>query len=229
VENNQKRCYLCGKQIEGVFNLDHVPPKQFFPLKIRRLENPNLIKLPTHIECNSAYQLDEDYFIHSIGTLAQTTETGTALFEDIKRKTHNKQGLIRTVVREFNNTSPNGIILPYGKMWKSYKTKRINNVVWKIIRGLVFIETQEFLDINTPRSITITEKEKKPPVYFSYIVNEKSKGSYQKTFDYKYKQFPEVKNAQIWGLLLWDYFIVTVILHNPKCKCEKCKKYIKGH
>jgi hypothetical protein len=58
-------CYLCGQAItDGQnWNRDHVPPQRFYGKTIREQFNPNLGWLPTHIDCNSSYKTDEEYYV----------------------------------------------------------------------------------------------------------------------------------------------------------------------
>ncbi len=59
-------CYLCGKEIDSKLNnnpmelsMDHVPPKQFYPKPVRKIENLNLNIAPSHKTCNEDYKQDE--------------------------------------------------------------------------------------------------------------------------------------------------------------------------
>jgi hypothetical protein len=57
------RCYLCGEHLAAPINVDHVPPKLFFPELRKGL---NLLTIPTHVACNEAWRMDEEYFVHTL-------------------------------------------------------------------------------------------------------------------------------------------------------------------
>jgi hypothetical protein len=42
------------------------PPTQLFAPAIRKQHAPQLLTIPVHDACNKAYQLDEDYFVHTL-------------------------------------------------------------------------------------------------------------------------------------------------------------------
>src|SRR5688500_10251791 len=78
------RCYLCGEVItrEQNWNRDHVPPKRVFGSAIRNEFQPNLAWLPTHVECNSSYREDEEYFVASFAGHV-STPTARAVMQDL--------------------------------------------------------------------------------------------------------------------------------------------------
>jgi hypothetical protein len=62
-------CYLCGKHLTAPINVDHVPPKLFFPEELRK--GLNLLTIPAHVACNEAWRMDEEYFIHTLLPFAE--------------------------------------------------------------------------------------------------------------------------------------------------------------
>ena len=89
-------CYLCGsplmRETEAVDD-DHVPPKQVCPKDFRKTHNTNnLLTLTVHHTCNKAYQNDEDYFVNSVGILAQGSQTGDRLRKDLVRQYERPDG-----------------------------------------------------------------------------------------------------------------------------------------
>lgn len=139
-------CYLCGKQIDKDRDVDHNPPKQFFGKELRKNHNPDLITLPTHRTCNSSYQLDEDYFVTSLLPLYQESYSGRSVYDDVKKRFDEgkKVPLVYKMFNEFDE-NPSGLILPGDRVVKRFEGKRITRVVWKIIRGLYYIENSLIL------------------------------------------------------------------------------------
>jgi hypothetical protein len=79
-----KDCYLCGKPLMGPVNVDHVPPKLFFPDELRK--GLNLLTIPTHVACNEVWRMDEEYFVHTLVPLARGTPSGNAAIRQSLRK-----------------------------------------------------------------------------------------------------------------------------------------------
>ncbi|MBU1121360.1 MAG: hypothetical protein KKF54_01510 [Candidatus Omnitrophica bacterium] len=221
---NENICYLCGNSITDNLNYDHVPPRQFYAKLIRRNNNLNLLTLSTHIECNKAYQFDEDYFIHSIGPLAAETFSGAALWKDITSQFKRDEGkrIREKVYKEFE-PNPSGLILPYNKVVKKIDPLRVWRIVWKIARGLFFKEYGRILSENTPRKFKIFSPGEKIPEEFPYVRDTPSKGNYPGVFDYKYICVKELNNFHVWAMLFWDKLIFIIAFHDPECPCEQCK------
>ena len=79
VQTQQKEislCYLCGNTLSEGIDRDHVPMKQLYGKKYRKISNPNLFCLPTHAKCNREYQHDEDYFVYSLVQAARSKKAG---------------------------------------------------------------------------------------------------------------------------------------------------------
>lgn len=224
--NKVEICYLCGAEIVEDFSKDHIPPKQFYATKLRRIHNPNLFTVPVHIECNQDYQKDEDYFVNSLVPLCNKTYSGSALLKDIERsikKRPQSKRLALMIYKEFD-TRPSGLILPPGVVVKRYDGKRIRNIIWKITRGLFFKEYNKVLPQATPKLIVIINPGKKPPEYFLLLSDVDFKGDYPGVFDYKFKVLEEVNNFHFWAMLFWDNIIVFSMFHDPECNCEQCKE-----
>lgn len=77
-------CYLCGLNLKGENNADHVPPKQLYGKKIRKTFNPQLQTLPVHKDCNLSFQYDEDYFVNTLIPFAKNSISGRAVLKDIR-------------------------------------------------------------------------------------------------------------------------------------------------
>src|SRR5438270_716368 len=98
-------CYLCGGPLTKPKNNDHVPAQQMFPPALRKAHGPlQLLTIPVHTKCNSAYKADEDYFVHTLMPFARGTVAGDAVYHQVLsayRAGHNA-GLVKKVLGEFN-------------------------------------------------------------------------------------------------------------------------------
>ena len=220
-----KTCYLCGDSIIGRASSDHVPPRQFYSKEIRTLHNPNLLTLPTHAPCNRAYQLDEEYFIHTMVPMVLESYAGKSVLRELLAQYQSNRNvkLSRSVLKEFDE-KPSGLILPKGKIVKRIDPERTWRVVWKIIRGLFYFEYKRILPEKTPRSFKVVPPGEKPPTEFFFIPDDNIRGQYPGVFDYKFRQFPEVKGVHLWAMLLWDRLILLSVFHDPECNCSRCNE-----
>ncbi|MFQ5672753.1 MAG: hypothetical protein ACE5G9_06645 [Nitrospinales bacterium] len=218
-------CYLCGLPLKGEINRDHVPPKQLYGTEIRKVHSPNLLTLPVHMECNQAYQYDEDYFVNTLVPLAKNSPAGNAVLKDNFKKYHEGQqkGLITKIFNEFERY-PSGIILPKGKVVKRIEGDRVHRIAWKIIRGLFFHHEGKFLPEDKPTRLEIVSPDEVPSKSFLVcLVDKPALGRYPAVFDYRYHQFKEVKNMYYWALLLWDQIILLMAFHDLDCDCNECQ------
>jgi len=220
-------CYLCGSPLvrdAEVIDDDHVPPKQIYPKNFRKAHNANkLLTLPVHRRCNKSYQKDEDYFVNSIGILAQGSRAGDGIWKDIVQQYERPEGkrLGQMIVKEFDKR-PSGLYLPKGLIAKRFNPRRMWRVVWKITRGLFFKEYGRFLPGNTSRLYEIMYADNTPGSPFDAVIGRPSRGQYPVVFDYKYLAVPEVHNFHLWAMLFWDKIIKLVAFHDPSCGCEHC-------
>jgi hypothetical protein len=216
-------CYLCGKELAGDINDDHVPPRHFYAQELRRAHNPNLLTIPTHTSCNSSYQKDEEYFVHTMIPLARDSYSGQAIFRNVLAAytKGEKRGLGARVLGEFD-PRPSGLYLPDGRVVKRYDAVRVNRVVWKVVRGLFFHREGKVIPEDTPRNIKVVDPKVPPPATFRALADRPTLGDYPGVLDYKYAQIHEANNLHYWALLLWDRIILLVALHDPECECEKC-------
>lgn len=216
-------CYLCGDAIPiGERDDDHVPPKQFYP-KALRTDALELLTLPTHKKCNSAYAKDEDYFVACLGILAKDTPTGSALVWDIARRSQRPEGqrLGQRILSHFTE-SPGGVYLPAGLVALQYERERIGRVLWKIVRGLYMHEVGAPLPEKTPRRLRILSSGDTPPPEFRLVAETPSKGKYPGVLDHKTYRPAELPELHYWGLLVWQELIAIAAFHDRECSCEKC-------
>jgi hypothetical protein len=222
---NVKICYLCGNEIIGKSSKDHIPPKQFYFSEFRKhVEFKNLITLPTHQECNYNCQEDENYFVTSLSPLVGDKLIYKGVEIHLKDMLKHKKGyeLIKKSYREFSDKIGN-IYLPSNLVCKEYDIKKVNNVVWKIFRGLYFHKYNIYINVNTKNNVTrllkITETLPKEVVEFFNSSNEKFEGICPKIFDYK---IDKAFNMAFGLLIFWNSFGFVIFAHLPGCFCDKC-------
>lgn len=213
-------CYLCGKLLAEPIGWDHAPMRQMFAAEVRKAHNlSKLITIPVHDACNKAYQLDEDYFIHSLMPFARGSYAGQAIYDDVlaKFRRGEKIGLTRKVLNEFD-PRPSGLFLPGDKVIKRFDGARIQRVAWKIVRGLYFHHNGIVLAEHQPTWVSLTPPGETPPEHFLKFMgveDHKANGEYPGVFDYRFDKFTDTQTTYYWALLLWDRVIVTVIFDDP--------------
>ncbi len=217
-------CYLCGKQIIENKNDDHIPPKQFFATEIRKIHNPNLTTLPAHRDCNFSFQLDEGYFVYSLAPMILESYSGRHVYNDMRRRFDEGKNvaLVHKMLNEFD-LNPSGLILPGNKIIKRFDRQRISRVIWKIVRGLYYIENKLILPEGTKHRSFYTFPDDRPPDIFFLLAESNAKGNYPGVFDYMYiKHIHDDITWNIWGLLFWDRIITTILFHDVECECPYC-------
>ncbi len=217
-------CYLCGGAMGKERSDDHVPPRQLFPEAFRKATSKvQLDTLPVHPACNMGFQSDEDYFVTTLAGFAAGTASGSLAWRDVNRRFRRPQGVTlgRMVRREFEHR-PGGIILPPGKIAKRFQWPRIDRVIWKIVRGLYFLEHESVLPDQTPRHSSLVLPGDQPPLPVVAVVSEPEKGRYPTVFAYRFKVFHEAGGLQLWAFFLWNCIGAWAAFHDPQCKCETC-------
>jgi len=139
----------------GGCNKDHVPPKQLF-FKVLRQNAPlqPLNTLKTHKECNSKYQKDEEYFVTSLFPFITDDLMKRGVLDHLRNISKREMGqtFLRMIQGEFTHKYGN-IYIPDNKLGIRIDYDRVNNVVWKIARGIYFLENGEFLPGNVEHVI----------------------------------------------------------------------------
>ena len=223
-------CYLCGCPLAAEpTDKDHVPPDRWIAKKFKgETPGPRLVTLPAHVKCQHAYEDDEVYFFNTLLPLATGSVSAQEAMKDLGAsfKHAEQKALGGVILNEFGK-----VITSDGKMLKSYLPARVNRILWKVVRGLFFIEYNgRVLPEDTPKMIEIIGPEEAPtklPPEFALVRDTPSRGRYPGAFDYKYQLYEDPKNPTFklhyWALLLWDRIIAIVAFHDPDCDCEKCK------
>jgi hypothetical protein len=219
-------CYLCGKPLVSPTNVDHPVMQQLFAPEIRRNHNiSKLITFDVHQACNTAYKMDEDYFVRSLMPFAQGSVAGNAIYRKVLADFRKGKEVLLTkmVLNEFDR-NPSGLFLPGGKVVKRFDGERLRRVAWKMVRGLHFHHTDEVLPEDWPTvGVQIYAGETPPPDdVLCFVSIAQSRGVYPGVFDYKFDKFPEANNLHYWALLLWDRIIIRVAFHDPACACDTC-------
>ncbi len=150
-------CYLCGKAIESnlknnamELSMDHVPPKQFYPKRVRASRNLNLNLAPSHKACNEDYKQDEEYFYHSLYPIItiNNPRMGSLCSKDIQRRAQKPQtrNIIQKILSTAVTTTERGIHLPDGLSRFTLDGGRIERVAAKIARGILFLSTERYFE-----------------------------------------------------------------------------------
>jgi len=212
-------CYLCGSVIgEHESSDDHVPPKAFYPKKIRA--GLNLQVVPTHKTCNESYKADEEYFQHAflIEVLNQKPPITKHLMDDFHRRSQKPQtpALARKILKGVSSVTSGGIYLPNGKLQVEIDQLRIENVVLKIVRGLFYIENNRFLPLKNAKDIRFCSNESEVPEFYRlYWPHAKLNGVCPEVFSYKYFYF-EYKKLHLYTSLFWQAVMSCVAFEEPE-------------
>lgn len=218
-------CYLCGDALSKPTNRDHVPPRQLFGPSIRKRYKLQLDVLEVHKSCNQSFSSDEEYFFQLLMPFASGSEAGNAV--RIKAVSDYRAGkrmpLVDQILASVEYTSAN-ILLPTGKIALSIDSDRVRRVLWKLVRGLYFLESRMVLPPSHPIVYEITPPGEIPPVHFqelNYFFGHDS-GRYPGAFSYWKHSIRGEAWIDYWALLIWDRIIITVFYHVPKCPCGDC-------
>ena len=118
------------------------------------------------------------------------------------------------------DSRPSGLILPGDKAVLRVDGARIKRVVWKIVRGLWFLEHGKALpedthflhDIREPHNRATSEFEE----FWNQVRAQPSRGDYQAVFAHKYLKFEQDgETLHGWAMLLWDRVIVYCMHFDP--------------
>jgi hypothetical protein len=216
-------CYLCGQTITDEPSRDHVPPQQLWSPEIRRQFNVSrLTTLPTHLACNHAYQMDEEYAVRVLASAAyDDSPTARSVVQHgfAKATRGSGVGLHRKMIQSMD-ARPSGLHLPDGKVLMRTEGARIKRTVWKLIRGLWFLEygkplpedTRYLYDIREPRNEATPEFEE----FWNKVRAQPSRGEYQAVFAHKHLRLEqEAELLHGWAMLLWDRVIVYCMHFDP--------------
>lgn len=154
-KNSKRICYLCGQVIEAkskddpmVLSMDHVPPRQFYMKQIRATQNLNLDTAASHKSCNEAYKEDEEYFYVSMYPIVYKNYPAMEklYFQDMIRRSQQPQtpAKLRKILSTAVTITEGGIHLPDGMRQLTLDRDRIERIVVKIARGILFLFTERY-------------------------------------------------------------------------------------
>lgn len=202
-------CYLCGRPLAGQkADKDHVPPDRWIAKNFKVGAGPQLLTLPVHERCQNEFEDDEVYFFNTLLPLAAGSAASDEALKDLGASfRHPEQKALGIVVlNEFGK-----VITSDGKLLKSYLPSRVNRVIWKVVRGLFFVEYDgRVLPESTPRKIEIISPEevlKKLPPEFPLVRDTASRGRYPGAFDYKYVFCERSRRSYVRAALLVAAFM----------------------
>jgi hypothetical protein len=221
-------CYLCGRPLTPgqATNRDHVPPRRLFARSIRKQFNPQLVTVRVHADCNFGYQQDEEYFLASVGPMAAGSPTFEALVPELRRGLQRLEapGLRTKVCGEM------GAVHTADGLWlKAVDHGRLRRVIWKIVRGLLYVETDRTYPDAYPVDVELINPTTAPKVlpdhpWFSAVRDTGSLADYGAVFDCKALGVTgEGGRIHIFAFLFWDRLIALVRFHDSACACINCR------
>jgi len=225
-------CYLCGKALHAPTNKDHVPMRQLWTPELRAIYKPLvLLTIPVHKACNSAFQMDEDYFLATLMPFFAGSIAGDSHFRKHRADVHEQKNvpLKHMVLKEFD-TTPSGLILPVGKVAKRFDGVRLSRVAWKIVRGLYFHHFSKLLPADWTIGVELfPASDQSLPSHFVEFMNlpdNPAHGRYQGVFSYRFQKFAIGLESPLhyWALLIVDRVVIVVTFHDISCGCVHCKE-----
>jgi hypothetical protein len=236
-------CCLCGKPAtdEDPITRDHVPPKQFYPKKLR--DGLNLWVVPTHKSCNNQHKSDEEYFYHALYPLVANVNPRTAgvMFDDLKRRAKEPQTpkLVRSILKTARTTTEAGIILPPGMIRINTDKHRLQRVAIKIGRCLFYRDHKRVMPHENCKDIRLCEREEDVPELYTLswamskvnvndlvasepgglvVVGDQEAGqaltACRQVFDYRPAYFDE-KRLHLYTLRFWEAFVFCMAFEDP--------------
>jgi len=200
-------CYLCGETLTPPISRDHIPPRQFFGKVFRRAgELDEMDWLPTHHNCNESYSRDEEYFTATFATVAVKRPAGQALLEDIAERVKRGSQIPLSKMVDAELEPVEG--MPEGMpkfVKKSFNRKRVERVIWKILRGIHFLRTQRFVPELTPQRVWWGHGDEGIPAAFAPVVEMQSEGRYPQAFDYRVLS-ARINSTQVGHVYLMLFF-----------------------
>lgn len=230
--SEQQICCLCGKSVnldaeleEDTISMDHVPPKQFFPLAIRIEKNPNLWKVPTHKRCNNQHKLDEEYFLHQLYPLVKNAdkEMGDSMLQEIGRRAQKPQTrvLIRGLLDTCKTETDGGIVLPAPILQFTAHPIRIQNVAIKIAQGLFFRDHGRYMPAGNCKDIRLLQMVDEIPEWYqiSWRFSETITSVLPEVFSYR---SAVEEGFACYTLMFWDSFFFCLTFDDPAGQNPRC-------
>jgi hypothetical protein len=206
-------CYLCGQKLDTDMSDDHVPPKQFFPKKLRTKIKFNLQTAPSHKKCNGDYKNDEEYFYHCMYAAVErcNQKMAKSIYDDLQRRANKPQtrAMARRLLKDFKKVTEGGIHLPDGIVQFAVDEYRIQRVALKIAQGLVYLETNRHMPLENAKDIRLClEENEVPELYQLGFRASPIKGSCPQVFSYRYFKFD---TNHLLSMFFWESFMFCTL------------------
>ncbi|MGD0885226.1 MAG: hypothetical protein ABSA46_10225 [Thermodesulfovibrionales bacterium] len=142
-------CVYCGKL--GSLTDDHIPPQNLFP----KPHPHNMISVPACYECNNRASKDDEYFRLCLTIIenAKGHPARDSIIPSVERSLGKKEAVgfsnaIWNEIIDADRFSPSGLLyLGPGKLHVASLT-RMNRVAVRIVKGLLYNETQQRIPDN---------------------------------------------------------------------------------
>lgn len=153
---DNKKCYICGS--ENADSDDHVPPKNLFLKKYRKL-GPDLITVPAHEKCNKSFEKDDEYFRYFVLIPSYwENERARELWDaKIKKQIHRPQseGFRQYLLNHIGPLQARTLSgIKIGDFDAAYiDVGRVEGVIERTSRGIYYKKTKTILPLDCPVSI----------------------------------------------------------------------------
>jgi hypothetical protein len=122
--------------------------------------------------------------------------------------------MLRKVFTGASGVTKGGIVLPRGIVEINIDLYKIQRTAGKIARGVLFLESQEYIPETRIVDMRICEKEPEVPEMYQLSWKASSpQGSYPKVFSYKLITF---NGHHIISLLFWEAFMFCITIRETK-------------
>jgi len=195
-------CVYCG--FLGSGTRDHVPPRCLFP-KPRPLDT---VTVPACKSCNKSYQKDDEYFAVAMAAQGYGEDPEAArVWETIIRPMLARSPRLRRMISQnildAPVETPAGIVLP-GRRAIRFSASRINRVVQRIVRGLLWHHYQQ----RPPADVEIVIfRGEKVPSQVADMINAFTKIAWigDTIFRYRHAVANGAPDTSIWALQFYAY------------------------
>jgi len=228
--NNKKQfCVYCNLELSSLNDTrDHVFPKNLFT----RPYPDNLLTVPACLKCNGDFSPYEEYFKH-ISTLDENIyqknefkSLGESSVYTLKKHTKFYKRIIEDI-QPIDLVTPNNIFLGR-RMGIEVNSAKVDIVIKKIIKGLVYIHSRKILDDQFYKLGAVDYLNFKnynevfhkicPHIMDSHIsLKIHTLGNVAK---YRYKFYDNHFFHSTWSIHIYDYFYYIGIVFNNKALDE---------
>jgi len=206
-------CFICGG--ENPDSMDHLPPKNLFLNKYRKLGN-GLITVPCHIECNKESELDDEYFRYCLTIPAYwTSDKARELWDTkLKKQLHRSQSAgfltyLRELLEEVNIIDEGGN--PIAKADAALlDAKRIESVLFRVTKGLYFRQFKTRLPDSHPMELSFYDPTVAMEIVDQYGIRPKFESTGGGIFRHFYLYSNSEEEKGIWFFVFFNsvYFSV---------------------